>query len=155
MWKLNAETGNIETLIAEEESIKSFSAFDENILFNLNAMAEVYSADETFFTIVSSPHIENQHGWLRQSAENSLESLLQAKQLKTEDNLKSKDKKLHMHSSSIKIENKIIVRNSSKGRSESLDCGQPLNYTDYDYIINLGAQYKHKQTPLVPEPDVS
>lgn len=155
MWKLNAKTGKIETLVAVEEPIKSYSTFDENTMYNFNAMAEVYSTDETFFTIVSSTRIENQHGWLRQSAENSLESLLQARKLKTEDNLKSKDKKTHTHSSSVKMENKIVVRNNSKSHSETLDCGQPLNYTDYDYIINLGAQYKHKQTPLMPEPDVS
>lgn len=173
MWKLNTETGKIQTLTAEEDHIKNYASLDEDMLYNFNAMADVYTRDETFFTIVSSTRIDSHSssggGWLRQSAENTLESLLQAKKLKTEREISSaKNKKSTTTTTTTTTattttttingennhNNKIALRNSTHS-VDNLDCGQPVNYTNYDYIINLGAQYKHKQTPAMPEPDVN
>lgn len=153
MWKLNAETGKIQNLDVEGDEIKNYASLDEDMLYNFNAMAEVYSRDETFFTIVSSMRIDSHSGWLRQSAENTLESLLEARKLKTENSSRLKNKKTHSFTPSINMENKIALRNNTQN-TDTLDCGQPVNYTNYDYIINLGAHYKNKQTPAMPEPDV-
>lgn len=156
MWKLNAETGKIQTLDMMETHMKSYSSLDEDMLYNFNAMADVYTRDETFFTIVSSTRLDDHNGgWLRQSAENSLESLLEARKLKSETVLMEKPKKRNTLKARINVETKLAVRNTSSDSAETLDCGQPVNYTHYDYIINLGANYKHKQTPPMPEPDVS
>lgn len=152
MWKLNAETGKIEGLDVEGNDVNNYASLDEDMIYNFNAMAEVYSIDETFFTIVSSTRTDNFSGWLRQSAEISLDSLLQARKLKTEYAARNKNK-YALFARNTNAEYKIALRNNSQNVN-TLDCGQPVNYTNYDYIINLGAQYKHKQTPIMPEPDV-
>ncbi|KAI8127697.1 hypothetical protein FF38_11259 [Lucilia cuprina] len=157
MWKLNMQTGKIQTLDEEGEQIKNYASLDEDMLYNFNAMADVYSRDETFFTLVSSTRIDNQNGWLRQSAESTLASLLEARKLKTENILKATNKKSHTFAAlpPLNMENNVALHNNTQNVVvDTLDCGQPINYTNYDYIINLGAQYKHKQTPAMPEPDV-
>lgn len=35
---------------------------------------------------------------------------------------------------------------------ETLDCGKPVNFTYYDYLIGVAQRFNH---PLIPEPEVS
>lgn len=155
MWKLNTEAGKIQTLDIIDRHIKSYSPLDEDLIYNFNAMAEVYSNDEMFFTIVSSTRLDDHNGgWLRQSVENTLDSLLETRKVKAEANSLEKIRKRNILKEKTLMGSKVSVRNSSDS-VEALDCGQPVNYTHYDYIISLGTSYKNKQTQLMPEPEVS
>uniref|UniRef100_A0A1A9UHX7 Uncharacterized protein n=1 Tax=Glossina austeni TaxID=7395 RepID=A0A1A9UHX7_GLOAU len=152
-WKLNSATGKIQFHDPGAKNKDSYFA-DNKTINDLDLTSDIYQQDAVFYIIATSNRIFDGVDWLQQSLESSiLHSPIQmsiGRKISTEsfsNNLTVEQRMEHAH-------NEKLVKTPLKIK-ESLDCGQPLNYTQYDYITNIGDHYRHKEMKLMPEPEVA
>ncbi|KAL9874092.1 uncharacterized protein LOC119637348 isoform X2 [Glossina fuscipes] len=152
-WKLNSATGKIQFHDTGAKNKGSYFA-DNKTINDLDLTSDIYQQDAVFYIIATSNRIFDGVDWSQQSLEPSiLHSPIQmsiGRKISTESfssNLTAEQRMEHAH-------NEKVVKTRLKIK-ESLDCGQLLNYTQYDYITNIGDHYRHKEMKLMPEPEVA
>ncbi|XP_036318777.1 uncharacterized protein LOC118733481 isoform X1 [Rhagoletis pomonella] len=182
LWKLNEDSGKITGHISSNLGQGDNTLLDEFSIPMFDASADVYAQDEVFYIIASTmalgtsagagitgPDTDNGigngsnnrgagYGWVRESPENSLESLgTVAKHCNESGTMTHESKNAEDESNSkAAIENSVgpsIVTNVGTALvvDETLDC-KPVNFTYYDYLIGVGQRFNH---PKIPEPEVA
>ena len=139
-WKINTECGD-----------NKITGYDPVEVENIGPMSLTNkNRDEVFYIIASTIMIDGDGGaaggvanahWIRHSA-------ISAALPKIPHN--------------IELTQNINAHNATHGDNtmdanglatdESLNCGKPVNFTYYDYLIGVGQRFNH---PMVPEPEVA
>uniref|UniRef100_A0A1A9W940 Uncharacterized protein n=1 Tax=Glossina brevipalpis TaxID=37001 RepID=A0A1A9W940_9MUSC len=156
-WKLNSSTGKIQFVDTPVTNDKDSYFADNKTLNDFDITSDIYKQDAVFYIIATSNRVFDGIDWLQQSLDPSilrsqkqLSSASSARKVSIEsfsNNLIGEEQIEHAH-------NEKEVKAHLKVK-ESLDCGQPVNYTQYDYITNIGDHYRHKEMKLMPEPEVA
>ncbi|XP_011179903.1 uncharacterized protein LOC105210566 [Zeugodacus cucurbitae] len=175
LWKLNTDSGKITGHISDTRGKADNTMLEEFNIPLFDANADVYAQDEVFYIIASTlslgtstgvttaitdpDHKEGKsasYGWVRESPENSIESLTTLSKRCNESNAEKQGTvgadvgKKSASSGSGGIPTVTNV-DTALVADESLDC-KPVNFTYYDYLIGVGQRFNH---PKIPEPEVA
>lgn len=152
LWKLNTDDRKITGRIEEDKDM---------ILLN-SAVNDKYKNDDVFNIITST--IAYGSTWSKQSVERSCDIPCDNDGNDNGINLNGIPPTASVvtvvggsssSSSSTKTTTTTTTTALKKANSELdevLDCGKPVNFTYYDYLIGVAQRFNH---PLIPEPDVA
>lgn len=147
LWKLNTDDRKITGRIEEDKDM---------VLLN-SAVNEKYKSDDVFNIITST--IAYGSSWSKQSVEKSCDIPCDGNGNENGINLKGIPPTASVvtvvSSGSTKTTTTpttTALKKTNSDLDEVLDCGKPVNFTYYDYLIGVAQRFNH---PLIPEPDVA
>ncbi|XP_055913550.1 tetratricopeptide repeat protein 17-like [Eupeodes corollae] len=139
LWKLNTDDRKITGRIEEDKDI---------VLLN-SAVNEKYKNDDVFNIITST--IAYGSTWSKQSVERSCDIPCDGSGDNDSGGVSLKG--IPPTASVVTVVNtKTALKKTNSELDEVLDCGKPVNFTYYDYLIGVAQRFNH---PLIPEPDVA
>lgn len=137
LWKLNTDDRKITGRLEDDKDVVHLSS----------AVNEKYKNDDVFNIITST--IAYGSTWSKQSVERSCDIPCDGSDNDNGVNLKG----IPPSASVVTVVNsKTALKKTSSELDEVLDCGKPVNFTYYDYLIGVAQRFNH---PLIPEPDVA
>ncbi|KAI0238487.1 hypothetical protein LSAT2_010786 [Lamellibrachia satsuma] len=142
-WKLNLQSGKVQTAVAVAASREDVTAGHPDDL-----------ADDHLFSILTS-RVSMENGEWKLESGNVGSCTSECRQAKKNVN-KVRDKVNSDENSSKKTSskaerNKTSTR-STKKKKKVLDCGKPVNVTEYDHLRGIALRHTH---PQIPEPEVA
>ncbi|XP_054730230.1 uncharacterized protein LOC129238999 [Anastrepha obliqua] len=182
LWKLNTDSGKITGHYSASRGQGDNSMLEEFSIPMFDASADVYAQDEVFYIIASTltlgtsaaaitsgTDVDNSegngstnrgavYGWVRESPENSLESLgtlsKRSNESKTAEH-ENDEAEAESKKATVTVGNgglpSVTNADTALVVDETLDC-KPVNFTYYDYLIGVGQRFNH---PKIPEPEVA
>ncbi|XP_055371247.1 uncharacterized protein LOC129605488 [Condylostylus longicornis] len=162
LWQIPITNSRTSTLWKLNENGKITGYADEGKDVLLSHTMEKKLKEDDIFNIITSTVVTYGNSWSKQSIEKNCDGLIcdiDEKLQKKEEPVKNSSINSNKQSNdsvdaTVDSTTTILTKNNNKRESSGdlLDCGKPVNFTYYDYLIGVANRFSH---PLTPEPDVA
>ncbi|XP_037920438.1 uncharacterized protein LOC119657553 isoform X2 [Hermetia illucens] len=129
LWKLNPDVGKITGFVEDETSA-------------VLSTTPVGINEDEVFNIITSTVVAHGATWSKHSMEKSYDEFYERR--KTKSFISDMPEKL--------AQTAVTTKKTSDYNDGPLDCGKPVNYTYYDYLIGVSQRFNH---PVIPDPEAA